>query len=67
MIQAPPTATPTLAMHNKMMVYDRVVTQLNASRLAGTPFPLIQAFIDAARSIAGEVRNLLFCGHLLFC
>ncbi|KAG8906220.1 hypothetical protein FRB99_007366 [Tulasnella sp. 403] len=38
----------SMPMHQKMMVYDRVLTQLNTARLAQTAFPLISQFKTAA-------------------
>ncbi|KAG6831646.1 hypothetical protein H0H92_008723 [Tricholoma furcatifolium] len=52
------TVTPTLSlqMQNKMMAYDRVVTDFNAARLKGTPYPLVHAFLSASAAIDPESR-----------
>ncbi len=37
------------------MAYDRVVTELNSHRLAGTSYPLLANFSEAARASGGDV------------
>lgn len=39
-----------------MMAYDRVVVELNASRLRGASFPIVHALIQAALSLNPDVR-----------
>jgi len=43
-------------VQGKMMAYDRVVVELNASRLRGTSFPIVHAFIQAMLSLNPDVR-----------
>jgi hypothetical protein len=43
-------------MHTKMMAYDRVITELNSHRIAGTPSSLIAGLSDAARASGDDVR-----------
>ena len=42
-----------------MMIYDRVVTDLNAARLRETSHPVFHALIEASLSIAVDVMILL--------
>ncbi|EEB87032.1 hypothetical protein MPER_15806, partial [Moniliophthora perniciosa FA553] len=49
-----PQPTLSLQMQSKMMAYDRVITELNASRLRGTSFPIIHALIDVALSVSSD-------------
>ncbi|EJT98918.1 NIC-domain-containing protein [Dacryopinax primogenitus] len=50
---------PSLGMpvHSRMMVYDRVVSDLNRARLQGTPFPIIHALIDATERLPPEPKR----------
>ena len=49
-----------------MMIYDRVVTDLNAARLRETSHPVFHALIEASLSIAVDVMLLfLVPGRLL--
>lgn len=41
-----------------MMVYDRVITDLNAARLRETSHPIFHALIEASLSIAVDVLPL---------
>jgi hypothetical protein len=41
-----------------MMAYDRVVVELNVSRLRGTSFPIVHAFIQATLSLNPDVGIL---------
>lgn len=43
----------------KMMAYDRVVSQLNASRLQGTSFPIVHALIEASLALNPDVRAII--------
>ena len=43
-------------MQNKMMAYDRVISQLNVSRLQGTSFPVVHALIEASLVVNDDVR-----------
>ncbi|KAI0266882.1 nucleoporin-interacting protein NIC96 [Gloeopeniophorella convolvens] len=43
--------SPSLQMQSKMMAYDRVVVELNESRLRGVSFPVVHAFMQAALSL----------------
>jgi nuclear pore complex protein Nup93 len=52
----------TLQMQSKMMVYDRVITELNAARLRGTSYPIVHALIRASLDVAPDV--ILF--HTLY-
>jgi len=45
-------------MQTKMMVYDRVVTELNAARLRGTSFPIVHALMESSLSQATDVSAL---------
>lgn len=53
--QYAPQVTHSLAMHTKMMAYDRVITELNSHRLAGTPHGVIAALKEAANSANDDV------------
>ncbi|KIM52369.1 hypothetical protein SCLCIDRAFT_1164109 [Scleroderma citrinum Foug A] len=44
----------TLQMQSKMMVYDRVVCDLNSARLRGTSYPIIHHLMQAAASLNQE-------------
>ncbi|KAJ7259621.1 nucleoporin-interacting protein NIC96 [Mycena rebaudengoi] len=48
----------TLQMQSKMMVYDRVITELNAARLRGTSYPIVHALIRASLDVAPDPRAL---------
>ena len=37
------------------MAYDRVITNLNNSRLKGTSFPIVHALIEASLSTSSDV------------
>jgi hypothetical protein len=43
-----------------MMAYDRVVVELNASRLRGASFPIVHSFIQATLSLNPDVRVLQY-------
>ncbi|KAF8497062.1 nucleoporin-interacting protein NIC96 [Russula emetica] len=45
------TPTPSLQVQGKMMAYDRVVVELNASRLRGSSFPIVHALLQATLSL----------------
>ncbi|KAF9007943.1 nucleoporin-interacting protein NIC96 [Cyathus striatus] len=47
----------SLQMQNKMMAYDRVVTDFNAARIRGTSYPIIHALIDASLATAQDSRS----------
>lgn len=47
--------SPSLKMQSKMMAYDHVVSELNASRLRGTSFPIVHALIQASLSSSSDV------------
>lgn len=50
------------------MIYDRVVTDLNAARLRETSHPVFHSLIEASLSIAVDViPSLLFLELLLTC
>ncbi|KAH9855804.1 nucleoporin-interacting protein NIC96 [Lenzites betulinus] len=49
---------PTLQMQSKMMAYDRVVSELNASRLRGTSYPVVHALVQASLSTNSDPRSL---------
>jgi hypothetical protein len=53
-------------VQGKMMAYDRVVVELNASRLRGASFPIIHAFIQATLSLNPDVRVLQCYSGSLF-
>ncbi|KAF9523633.1 nucleoporin-interacting protein NIC96 [Crepidotus variabilis] len=55
-----PATTPslTLQMQGKMMAYDRVIIDLNNSRLRGTSFPIVHALKDASLSVASDSRSI---------
>ena len=53
--------SPTLQVQGKMMAYDRVVVELNATRLRGASFPIVHAFIQAALSLNPDVRTVRLC------
>ncbi|KIJ45082.1 hypothetical protein M422DRAFT_46895 [Sphaerobolus stellatus SS14] len=46
--------TPNLQMHQKMMAYDRVISELNSARIGGASYPVVHTLFDATRSVAGE-------------
>lgn len=49
------------------MAYDRVVVELNASRLRGASFPIVHALVQATLSLNPDVRVLqLYSGSLLY-
>lgn len=47
------------------MIYDRVITNLNAARLRETSHPVFHALIEASLSIAVDVIPLLLFPELL--
>lgn len=49
----------TLQMQSRMMVYDRVISELNTARLRGTSFPIVHALIDASLSLTSDVSPTL--------
>ncbi|KAG6880954.1 hypothetical protein C0993_003512, partial [Termitomyces sp. T159_Od127] len=49
-------------MQNKMMAYDRVITDFNVARLRGTSYSLIHSFLSASTTIDPEV-GIIF--HIL--
>ena len=53
--------------HDLMTAYDRVVVELNATRLRGTSFPIVHAFIQAALSLKPDVSTVQRCSmtHLI--
>ncbi|KAF9507438.1 hypothetical protein BS47DRAFT_1304038 [Hydnum rufescens UP504] len=53
-----PQPTQSLAMHTKMMAYDRVITELNSHRLAGTPCSLVAGLSDAARASGDDASKI---------
>ncbi|EIW53679.1 NIC-domain-containing protein [Trametes versicolor FP-101664 SS1] len=48
---------PTLQMQSKMMAYDRVVADLNASRLRGTLYPIVHALVQASQFTNSDPRS----------
>ena len=48
-----------------MMIYDRVVTDLNGARLRETSHPVFHALIEASLSITVDVRPLSIPERLL--
>lgn len=57
MFQASVGPAPTLQMQSKMMAYDRVVADLNASRLRGTSYPIVHALVQASQSTNSDVSR----------
>lgn len=54
----PVAASPlSLQMQNKMLVYDRTVTELNTARIRATSYPIIHALIEAAASQTSDPRS----------
>ncbi|RDX51475.1 nucleoporin-interacting protein NIC96 [Lentinus brumalis] len=49
--------SPSLQMQSKMMAYDRVVSELNTSRLRGTSFPIVHALVQASLSANPDPRS----------
>ncbi|CAL1697354.1 unnamed protein product [Somion occarium] len=47
---------PNLQTQNKMMAYDRVVTELNAARLRGISYPVIHALIQASLAVSSSIQ-----------
>ncbi|KAF7315286.1 Nucleoporin-interacting protein [Mycena indigotica] len=47
----------TLQMQSRMMIYDRVMTSLNAARLRGTSYPIVHALARAAYEVATDPRS----------
>lgn len=43
-------------MHHKMMVYDRVISELTAARIGGTSYPIVHSLLQATVSLNNEVR-----------
>ncbi|KAG6816414.1 hypothetical protein H0H87_006151 [Tephrocybe sp. NHM501043] len=52
------TAAPTLSlqMQNKMMAYDRVVSDFNTARLSGTSYPIVHSFLAASTQVDPDAR-----------
>ncbi|KAH0590136.1 hypothetical protein H2248_000313 [Termitomyces sp. 'cryptogamus'] len=52
------TVAPTLSlqMQNKMMAYDRVITDFNVARLRGTSYPLVHSFLSASTAVDPDSR-----------
>ncbi|ETW78360.1 hypothetical protein HETIRDRAFT_325165 [Heterobasidion irregulare TC 32-1] len=49
--------SPTLQMQNKMMAYDRAITELNAARLRGVSYPIVHALIQASLTVSPEANQ----------
>lgn len=49
--------TPNLQMHQKMMAYDRVISELTSSRIGGVSYPIVHHLLDATRATGSEVRE----------
>jgi nuclear pore complex protein Nup93 len=47
--------TLTLQMQSKMMAYDRVISELNASRLRGVSYTIVHTLIEASLGVAQDV------------
>jgi hypothetical protein len=45
-------------MQNKMMVYDRVISDLNAARLRGTSYPIVHSLIEASLGVTANVSGI---------
>ncbi|KAG6850171.1 hypothetical protein H0H93_016851 [Arthromyces matolae] len=52
------TTVPTLSlqMQNKMMAYDRIITDFNVSRLRGTSYPIVHSLLSASATIDPDSR-----------
>jgi nuclear pore complex protein Nup93 len=48
--------TSSLQMHQKMMAYDRVISELTSARIGGVSYPIVHSLLDATRSAGGDVR-----------
>ncbi|THU98598.1 NIC-domain-containing protein [Dendrothele bispora CBS 962.96] len=57
LLAASTTPSLSLQMQTKMMVYDRVITELNAARLRGTSFPIVHALMESSLSQAADARS----------
>jgi nuclear pore complex protein Nup93 len=53
-------------MQSKMMVYDRVISDLNAARLRGTSYPIVHALIEASLSLNTDVSSSPLCQILFY-
>ncbi|KAI0682706.1 nucleoporin-interacting protein NIC96 [Cytidiella melzeri] len=51
MLGASTGPAPSLQTQSKMMAYDRVISDLNATRLRGTSYPIVHALIDASLAV----------------
>lgn len=49
--QASTGPAPSLQTQSKMMAYDRVISDFNATRLRGTSYPIIHALIEASLAV----------------
>ncbi|KAI0053140.1 nucleoporin-interacting protein NIC96 [Auriscalpium vulgare] len=49
--------SPNLQMQSKMMAYDRVVSDLNAARLRGLSYPIVNSLIQASLSIHSDATQ----------
>ncbi|KAF8588475.1 NIC-domain-containing protein [Ramaria rubella] len=56
--------TPSLQIHQKMMAYDRVVSELSSARIGDVSFPVVHHLLDATRS-TGEASQMLEILHIL--
>ena len=45
-------------MHQKMMAYDRVISELSSARVGNISYPVVHAFLDATRSVNGQVCQI---------
>lgn len=52
---APTSLTPTLEVHNKMTAYEKIVSELNATRLKGLSYPILHGFMGAAKRLNSDV------------
>ncbi|CCL98344.1 uncharacterized protein FIBRA_00338 [Fibroporia radiculosa] len=50
--------SPSLQMQSKMMAYDRVISELNVSRLRGTSYPIVHALLNASLGANTDPRLL---------
>ncbi|TCD61186.1 hypothetical protein EIP91_008811 [Steccherinum ochraceum] len=48
---------PTVQTQSKMLVYDRVIGELNTARLRGTSYPIVHALMEASMSLSPEARS----------
>ncbi|KAF8525242.1 nucleoporin-interacting protein NIC96 [Hysterangium stoloniferum] len=49
--------TPSLQMHQKMMAYDRVISELTVARIGGVSYPVVHSLLGAVRSVGGDSSN----------